>query len=42
MAAKYVKKWRPMSLTFNSGFKIGSKDITLQFEKDFPDVIIAD
>ena len=31
-----------MSLTFTTGFKIGSKAITLQFENDFPDVIIAD
>ena len=31
-----------MSLTFNTGFKIGSKAITLQFENDFPDLIIAD
>ena len=31
-----------MSLTFNTGFKIGSKAITLHFENDFPDVIIAD
>ena len=30
-----------MSL-LNSGFKIGSKAITLQFENDFADVIIAD
>ena len=29
-----------MSL-LNSGFKIGSKAITLQFENDFPDLIIA-
>ena len=33
-----------MSLTFNTGFKIGSKlSYNLwQFENDFPDVIIAD
>ena len=30
-----------MSLTFDTGFKIRSKAITLQFENDFPDVIIA-
>ena len=28
-----------MSLTFNTGFKIGSKAITLEFENDFQDVI---
>ena len=31
-----------MSLTFNTGSKIGSKAIILQFENDFPDVFIAD
>ena len=30
-----------MSLTFDTGFKIRSKAITLQFENDFTDVIIA-
>ena len=30
-----------MSLTFNTGFKIGCKAIALQFENDFPDVIIT-
>ena len=41
MSAKHAKKWRTMSL-LNTGLKIGSKAITLQFENDFPDLIIAD